>query len=69
MSQLKVTTTITDDVYPESTTIDVQVTDGSHVYTSTKHLPKSVFWSDYEMAVRSILDEVGLAAMRKEFDA
>lgn len=63
---LKITATVTDDLYPETTTVDVQVTDGSAYHAMTKHLPKSYFWSDYERATHSIMEELRLAAMKRE---
>lgn len=63
---LKITVTITDDVYPESTTVDVQATDGQEIHAVTKHMPKSAFWSDYERAISATLEEVRYAVMRNE---
>jgi len=65
-NRLRINVTVTDDVFPDTTTIDAQVTDGSQMQTMTKHLPKSYFWSHYEQAVDSILEELRIAAKSKE---
>jgi hypothetical protein len=64
--QLKITLTVTDDVYPDTTTIEAKVTYGNSLQELVKHLPKSYFWSDYERATDSILEELRIHAKTKE---
>lgn len=66
INQLKITVTVTDDVYPDATTIDVQTTDGQEIYNINKVLPKAFFWSNYESAVDSILEEMRIYAKKRE---
>ena len=64
--QLKVTLTITNDLYPEITTVDIQATDGTKLHYYTKHYPKSFFQSEYAFAAKACLEAVGDAFKEKE---